>query len=76
MLVGRFATIIPGLAIAGSLANKKTVPTSIATFPTTSILFVGMVVAVVIIVGALTYFPIFTLGPFLEHLQLFGGKLF
>jgi len=76
MLVGRFATIIPGLAIAGSLANKKTVPTSIATFPTTSILFVGMVVTVVIIVGALTYFPIFTLGPFLEHLQLFGGKLF
>jgi K+-transporting ATPase ATPase A chain len=76
MLVGRFATILPGLAIAGSLANKKTVPTSIATFPTTSILFVGMVVAVVIIVGALTYFPIFTLGPFLEHLMLFGGKLF
>jgi potassium-transporting ATPase potassium-binding subunit len=76
MLVGRFATILPGLAIAGSLANKKTVPTSIATFPTTSILFVGMVVAVVIIVGALTYFPVFTLGPFLEHLQLFGGKLF
>ncbi len=76
MLVGRFATILPGLAIAGSLANKKTVPTSIATFPTTSILFVGMVVTVIIIVGALTYFPIFTLGPFLEHLQLFGGKLF
>jgi K+-transporting ATPase ATPase A chain len=76
MLVGRFATILPGLAIAGSLANKKTVPTSIATFPTTSILFIGMVVAVVIIVGALTYFPTFTLGPFLEHLQLFGGKLF
>lgn len=76
MLVGRFATILPGLAIAGSLANKKTVPTSIATFPTTSILFVGMVVTVVIIVGALTYFPVFTLGPFLEHLLLFGGKLF
>jgi K+-transporting ATPase ATPase A chain len=76
MLTGRFATILPGLAIASSLANKKIVPKSIATFPTTSILFVGMVVAVVIIVGALTYFPVFALGPFLEHLLLFGGKLF
>jgi K+-transporting ATPase ATPase A chain len=76
MLVGRFATLLPGLAIAKSLANKKTVPTSIATFPTTGILFIVMLVAVIIIVGALTYFPVFTLGPFLEHLLLFGGKLF
>lgn len=76
MLVGRFATLLPGLAIASSLANKKTVPTSIATFPTTGILFIVMLVAVVIIVGALTYFPVLTLGPFLEHLLLYGGKLF
>jgi K+-transporting ATPase ATPase A chain len=70
MLVGRFATILPGLAIAGSLARKKIVPRSIATFPTTGPLFIGMLVAVVIIVGALTYFPIFSLGPILEHLML------
>jgi potassium-transporting ATPase potassium-binding subunit len=76
MLVGRFATLLPGLAIAISLANKKTVPTSIATFPTTGILFIAMLVSVVIIVGALTYFPVFALGPFLEHLLLYGGKLF
>jgi len=72
MLIGRFATIVPGLAIAGSLARKKTVPPSIATFPTTGILFIVMLAAVVIIVGALTFFPFFAIGPVLEHLQLFG----
>jgi K+-transporting ATPase ATPase A chain len=73
MLVGRFATILPGLAIAGALARKKRVPSSIATFPTTGILFVVMLVSVIIIVGALTYFPMFTLGPVLEHVTLTGG---
>jgi len=73
MLVGRFATILPGLAIAGALARKKRVPSSIATFPTTGVLFVVMLVSVIIIVGALTYFPAFTLGPVLEHVTLSGG---
>jgi potassium-transporting ATPase potassium-binding subunit len=72
MLVGRFATILPGLAIAGALARKKRVPMSIATFPTTGVLFVVMLVAVIIVVGALTYFPVFALGPILEHLMLSG----
>jgi K+-transporting ATPase ATPase A chain len=74
MLVGRFATIIPGLAIAGALARKKTVPPSIATFPTTGVLFIVMLVAVVLIVGALTFFPFFAIGPVLEHLQMLGVR--
>ena len=74
MLVGRFATILPGLAIAGALARKKTVPQSIATFPTTGVLFTVMLIAVIVVVGALTYFPAFALGPLLEHLTLFGGR--
>jgi K+-transporting ATPase ATPase A chain len=76
MLIGRFSTIIPALAIAGSLANKKIVPVSIATFPTTGLLFIIMLVGVVIVVGALTFFPAFTLGPLLEHLLLMTGKVF
>jgi K+-transporting ATPase ATPase A chain len=76
MLVGRFSTILPALAIAGSLAGKKIVPASTATFPTTGTLFIVMLVSVVIIVGALTFFPVFTLGPFLEHLLMIAGKAF
>jgi potassium-transporting ATPase potassium-binding subunit len=76
MLIGRFATLIPGLAIAGALVKKKIVPTSLATFPTTGWLFVIMLVCVVFIVGALTYFPAFTLGPILEHLLMLEGKTF
>lgn len=76
MLTGRFSTIIPALAIAGSLAGKKIVPVSTATFPTTGLLFVIMLVSVIIVVGALTFFPIFTLGPLLEHLLLMIGKTF
>ncbi len=76
MLVGRFSTLIPGLAIAGALVRKKIVPTSLATFPTTGWLFVAMLVCVVFIVGALTYFPAFTLGPVLEHLFMLQGKTF
>jgi K+-transporting ATPase ATPase A chain len=76
MLVGRFSTIIPALAIAGALAGKKIVPTTVATFPTTSILFIVMLVSVIIVVGALTFFPVFTLGPFLEQLLLAIGKTF
>jgi K+-transporting ATPase ATPase A chain len=76
MLIGRFATLIPGLAIAGALVKKKIVPTSSATFPTTGWLFVIMLICVVFIVGALTYFPAFTLGPILEHLLMLEGKTF
>lgn len=76
MLVGRFSTVIPALAIAGFLATKKIVPTGIATFPTTGVLFIVMLVSVVVIVGALTFFPVLTLGPFIEHLQIFAGKAF
>ena len=68
LLVGRFATVLPALAIAGSLANKKIVPDSAATFPTRGILFVAVVAGVIIIMGALTFFPVFALGPILEHL--------
>ena len=76
MLIGRFSTIIPALAIAGTLAGKKIVPASVATFPTASLLFTFMLVAVIIVVGALTFFPVLTLGPLLEHLLLAIGKTF
>ena len=76
MLIGRFSTIIPALAIAGALAGKKIIPVSVATFPTTSPLFTFMLVAVIMVVGALTFFPVFTLGPLLEHLLLAIGKTF
>lgn len=73
MLVGRFATILPALAIAGSLVQKRFVPDE-AKFPTASLLFVIMLVSVVIIVGALTFFPVLVLGPILEKLLL-GAKV-
>lgn len=72
ILIGRFATIIPAIAIASSLSRKGKVPVNSASFPTTGPLFVIMVVAVIVIIGALTYFPIFALGPGLEHLLMFG----
>lgn len=72
ILIGRFATIIPAIALAGSLAKKGIVPVNSASFPTTGPLFILMVTAVIIIVGALTYFPIFALGPGLEHLLMLG----
>lgn len=75
MLVGRFATIIPSLAIAGSLIKKRFVPDE-AKFPTASPLFVVMLVSVVIIVGALTFFPVMVLGPILEKLLMSAGGLF
>jgi K+-transporting ATPase ATPase A chain len=70
MLIGRFMMLLPLLAIAGSLASKKQVPVSAGTFPTHGPLFVGLLVGVVIIVGALTYFPALSLGPIVEHLML------
>ncbi len=76
MLIGRFLMIIPMLAIAGNLARKKIVPASAGTFPVTTPLFTVLLVGVVIIVGALTFFPALTLGPILEHLLLYAGKTF
>lgn len=76
ILVGRFATILPALAIAGSLALKKSVPPSSATFPTASPLFTVLLIGVVLIVGALTFFPVLILGPFLEHLLILSGRTF
>jgi K+-transporting ATPase ATPase A chain len=76
MLVGRFFMIIPMLAIAGNLAKKKAVPPSAGTFPVTTTLFTVLLVAVIVVVGALTFFPALSLGPVLEHLQMMAGKTF
>ena len=73
MFVGRFWMIIPAMAIAGSLAAKKSVPPSAGTFPTTGGLFVGLVVGVIVIVGGLTFFPALALGPIVEHLAMTAG---
>ena len=76
MFVGRFFMIIPAMAIAGALAEKKSVPPSSGTFPTTGGLFVGLVVGVIMIVGGLTFFPALALGPIVEHLAMTAGTLF
>ncbi|TGQ53178.1 potassium-transporting ATPase subunit KdpA [Mesorhizobium sp. M1C.F.Ca.ET.193.01.1.1] len=76
MLMGRFLVIIPALAIAGSLAAKKTVPASAGTFPTDGMLFVGLLVGVIIIVGGLTFFPSLAVGPIVEHLAMIHGQTF
>jgi K+-transporting ATPase ATPase A chain len=76
MLVGRFGMIVPTMAIAGSLAAKKSVPLSAGTFPTDSTLFVGLVVGVIVVVGGLTFFPALALGPIVEHLAMTAGTLF
>ncbi|HEY6832034.1 MAG TPA: potassium-transporting ATPase subunit KdpA [Pseudolabrys sp.] len=76
MFIGRFWMIIPAMAIAGSLAAKKSVPPSAGTFPTTGGLFVGLVVGVVLIVGGLTFFPALALGPIVEQLANNAGTVF
>jgi len=76
MFVGRFWMIIPAMAIAGSLAAKKSVPPSAGTFPTTGGLFVGLVVGVILIVGGLTFFPALALGPIVEHLAMTSNTVF
>ena len=76
MLWGRFFFIIPCLALASSLGAKKAVPESSGTFPTTGPIFVVLVVGVILIVGALTYFPSFALGPIVEHFLMNAGHLF
>ncbi|MGA2897535.1 MAG: potassium-transporting ATPase subunit KdpA [Acidobacteriaceae bacterium] len=76
MLSGRFLMIVPMLAVAGSLATKKIVPPSLGTFPVNSPLFTVLLVSVILIVGALTFFPALSLGPILEHLLLRSGISF
>jgi K+-transporting ATPase ATPase A chain len=76
MFVGRFLMVIPAMAIAGSLAAKKSIPPSSGTFPTTGALFIGLVVGVILIVGGLTFFPALALGPIVEHLALANGTLY
>ena len=76
MLIGRIMFVIPIMAMAGSLVKKRVVPAGLGTFPTTGTLWVGLVIGVIIIVGALTYFPAYSLGPIVEHLLMFQGKTF
>jgi potassium-transporting ATPase potassium-binding subunit len=76
MLIGRFLVIIPMLAIAGNLAQKKYVPPSLGTFPVTTPTFTVLLVAVIVILGALTFFPVLSLGPILEHLVMRTGGTF
>jgi K+-transporting ATPase ATPase A chain len=76
MLIGRFMMIIPMLAVAGNLATKKIVPPSLGTFPVTTPLFTTLLVSVILIVGALTFFPALSLGPIVEHLLMQAGKTF
>jgi K+-transporting ATPase ATPase A chain len=76
MLLGRFWMKIPMLAIAGNLVRKKSVPPSLGTFPVTTPLFTMLLVGVIVIVGALTFFPALSLGPILEHLLMGAGKTF
>ena len=75
MMIGRFFVVIPALAVAGSLAAKKTLAASSGTFPTHGPLFVGLAIGVILIVGGLTFFPAVALGPVVEHLQMLAGKL-
>lgn len=76
MFVGRFLMIVPAMAIAGALVEKKALAPSVGTFPTTGGLFIGLVVGVILIVGGLTFFPALALGPIVEHLAMTGGSLY
>lgn len=76
MIVGRFAVIVPMLAIAGSLARKKKIAASVGTFPTDGALWVGILIAVILVVGGLTFFPALSLGPIVEHFSMLNGTLY
>ncbi len=76
MLMGRFLMIVPMLAVAGNLARKKITPPSLGTFPVTTPLFTVLLVSVILIVGALTFFPALSLGPIVEHLLMYAGQTF
>jgi K+-transporting ATPase ATPase A chain len=76
MLGGRFLMMIPVIALAGNLAMKKSVPPSPGTFPVNGSLFTVLLIGVILILGALTFFPALSLGPILEHLLLKAGQVF
>ena len=76
MLLGRFAYIVPMMAIAGSLVGKTRLAASSGTFPTTGPLFVGLLAGVILILGGLQFFPALALGPLAEQVQMIGGKTF
>jgi len=76
MLIGRFLFIVPMMAVAGSLGEKKIIPASAGTFPTTGLLWVGLLTGVILIVGGLTFFPALALGPIAEHFAMMAGKLY
>jgi len=76
MLIGRFLMIIPAMGIAGNLAMKKIVPPSAGTFPVYTPLFVALLIGVILIVGALTFFPMLSLGPIVEHYLMNSGTTF
>jgi K+-transporting ATPase ATPase A chain len=75
-LLGRFAMMVPALALAGFLAQRKVTPETAGTFPVTGPLFVTLLIGVVLIVGALTFFPALALGPIVEHFMMNAGRLF
>jgi K+-transporting ATPase ATPase A chain len=76
MLFGRYFVIVPMMAVAGSLVEKKTVPASVGTFPTHGPLFVGLLVGVILIIGGLTFFPALALGPVAEHFAMNAKAVF
>ncbi len=76
MWIGRFAIIVPALALAGNLSRKKIAPPSLGTFPVTTPLFTVLLCSVIVIVGALTFFPVLSLGPIVEHLLMESGQVF
>jgi K+-transporting ATPase ATPase A chain len=76
MIVGRFAIIVPALALAGFLSERKVVAESAGTFPIATPLFVGLLISVILIVGALTFFPALALGPIVEHFLMSARTLF
>ena len=76
MLLGRFAYVVPVMAIAGALAAKKKVPVSSGTFPTHGALFIGLLIGVILILGGLQYFPALALGPIVENFLMLAGKTF
>jgi K+-transporting ATPase ATPase A chain len=76
MALGRFAFMVPVLAIAGSLAEKPKLPPSSGTFPTTGPLFVGLLIGVIIILGGLQFMPADALGPMAEHVEMLAGKTY
>lgn len=75
-MLGRFAYVVPVMAIAGSLAAKKKVPSSSGTFPTDGPLFVGLLIGIILIMGGLQFFPALALGPIVEHFLTLAGQTF